>query len=436
MRLFEEYRQNLINNKQLYLKDYDVVLKKMNDSPAKYKGKPIDFLYQPFFLSQKDIKNFEDLLDVLNGILNKVTLEYLRNKEFRKNFGFSDLLEKLILKDPGYNYNFPIGRFDIFYHLNGNFQFCELNTDGSSAMTEVRELQNAFENAQFVKDLSLEGHLKGFELFNSWVDSLTSNYHEFSNSKEMPNVAIVDWIDKEPPSEFIEFKKVFEKKGINTVIADPRELVYKNNKLYFKDFRIDCIYRRLVTFEIIERADEIKDFINAYLNGDVCVVGSLRSQIPHNKKIFSILHNEKETSFLNEFERAFIEKHIPYTVEFDINNSDLIEKAKKNKDLFVLKPVDKYASYGVKIGKDFTQNEWDDFINNLKDDYLLQELCSIPKIDMAMFKNNEFVFEKNNYIIGLFVYNEKLNGVYVRTGRKNIIGSVAECFTIPAFIVE
>ncbi|SNS78576.1 Glutathionylspermidine synthase preATP-grasp [Anaerovirgula multivorans] len=435
--IYSQYQQNIIRDKEAYLKDYKNIFQEVEKSPAKYKGKPVEFLYQPMFLDKKDFSKFQELTSQLLAILNKTIDHYLQEEEFRKHFGFSPLLEKMILKNPGYDKSVPMGRFDIFYHYDGRFQFCELNADGSSGMVEARELQQIIGQSLALRELEDQYDFTSFELFDTWVDALLENYQQFSGKEEKPNIAIVDWVSTTVPSEFLEFQKSFEKKGCSTVVADIRELEYKEGKLYYKDFPIDCIYRRAVTWEIIENQGEVKDFINAYLDGAVCVVGPIRSQIIHNKNIFSILHDPLKTPFLSEEERHFVEEHIPYTTMFDSSNKELVEFTINNKDELVLKPMDKYASCGVYIGRDFTEEEWIRIINHdARQDYLLQQFCHVPKIPMAMFTDEDVGFIENNYIIGLFMYNEKLQGVYTRVGRQNIIGSVVECFTIPNFIIE
>jgi len=330
-----------------------------------------------------------------------------------------------------------MGRFDIFYNLDGSFQFCELNADGSSGMVEARELQRVIGESDAAQELKKSYSLKGFELFDSWAEALLVNYKEFSNSEEKPQIAIIDWFKGDPPSEFIEFKKTFESFGCKTVIASPEELVYIDNKLYYGDFKIDCVYRRAVTWEIIEHQDKVQDFIHAYLDGNVCVVGPLRSQVIHNKIIFAILHDPVKTSFLSEEERAFVKNHIPYTAIFNVENNNLVEFVVNNKDELVLKPMDQYASKGVCIGLDFTREEWERVVKEeAKEEYILQEFCKIPKLPMVMVVDKDVNFVENNYLIGLFMYNEKLQGLYTRTGTKNIIGSIVECYTVPSFIVE
>lgn len=436
--LFDGYKARILKDKALYHASYKQVLEEVANSTAQYKGKPVEFLYQPMFLRDEDYQRFDRLTSELYSILNKVIKQYLEDVSFRRHFGFSPLLETLILKDPGYSTAVPIGRFDIFYHYDtGSFQFCELNADGSSGMVEQQELARIFKSSTALKAYESEYSIRDFELFDSWVQILQDKYREFSGSDDKPQVAIVDWLQAEPPSEFLEFSSAFERDGCKAVIADPRWLEYREGSLYYKDFRIDCIYRRAVTWEIIEREQEARAFIDAYLDGAVCVVGPLRSQVIHNKIVFALLHDEEKTPFLTEEEREFVRRHIPYTKIFDINDKALVDYTIQNKNSLVLKPMDKYASKGVRIGEDYSIEEWKSIIQTeAKEEYLLQEFCRVPKVSMAFFNQEEQAveFKDSNYIIGLFMYDGRLQGVYTRTGTKNIIGSIVECFTVPNFI--
>lgn len=436
-KLFSAYQERVLKNPGKYQESLREITREVAESPAKYKGEPVEFLYQPMFFSQGDMERFETLTADLMKILNKVIDQYLKDEKFRSYFGFSSLLEKLILKDPGYSINVPMGRFDIFYHYNHQFQFCELNADGSSGMAEQRELQRIIGKSIALRGFDGEYQYEGFEIFDSWVKALLTNYKEYSKGDIKPQVAIVDFMTSEPPSEFIEFQKAFEAAGCPTVIADPRDLTYRDGKLYYQDFRIDCVYRRAVTWEIIENASEVKAFIEAYLAGDVCVVGPLRSQVIHNKQIFAILHDPEKTPFLTEEERNFVKRHIPFTRVFNNQDQELVQLAIEKKDQLVLKPMDKYASRGVRVGSDYSLEEWKHIIDQeAKEEYLLQEFCQVPKIPMARINDEQVSFIPHNYIIGIFMYNEKLQGVYTRTGTHNIIGSIVECYTVPNFVFK
>lgn len=435
--LFKEYQQQVMGNLQGFHTGLAVAKEEVEKSPAKYKGEPVEFLYQPMWHTQEDMDRYDSLINTLMEILNKVVDRYLEDPAFRKAFGFSPLLEKLILKDPGYSCNIPMGRFDIFYHYSNEFQFCELNADGSSGMVEQRELQRILGDSPMLAPFIDKYQLRGFELFDSWVQALIKNYQEFSKGTELPRVAIVDFLKGAPPSEFVEFQKAFEKAGCPTVIVDARGLTYREGKLYAGDFAIDCVYRRAVTWELVEHAEEVKPFLDAYLAGDVCVVGPIRSQVIHNKQVFAILHDETLTPFLTAEERAFVKAHIPYTRIFNHQDEALVAYAVEHQQKLVLKPMDKYASHGVRVGADYTPQEWLEMIHGeAKEEYLLQEFCRVPQIPMARVEGGQVAFIPHNYIIGLFVYNGKLQGLYTRTGTKNIIGSIVECYTVPNYYIR
>ena len=436
-KVFSQYEKNLLGNREGYERDYNRVITEVEKTPAKYYGKAVKFLYQPMFFDEKDIKKFEEASYQLMKILKKVIDEYIKNKGFREFFNFSPILEQLILKDPGYNIPVPMARFDVFYYPTGEFKFCELNADGSSGMVETRELQNIFNDSLAIDELKKDYDITTFELFDSWVDALLHNYRQFSGGDKKPNVAIIDRFSSSIPNEFIEFQKVFEKRGYSTIITDIRELDYRDGRLFYKDFQIDCIYRRAVTWEIIERPGETRAFIDAYLDGRVCVVGPIRSQIIHNKNIFNILHDPLKTGFLTEDEREFITKYIPYTRFFDKDNKELVDFTIANKDDLVLKPLDKYASYGVNIGRDFTLQKWKDVINNQgQEEYLLQDFCKLPNMPMAIFKNHDIKFIGTNYVLGLYLYNERFQGVYTRTSQQNVVGVIGEFAAVPNFLVK
>ena len=54
-------------------------------------------------------------------------------------------------------------------------------------------------------------------------------------------------------------------------------------------------------------------------------------------------------AILTEKERAFVENHVPLTVEFSERYIPL-EDVRKRKDEFILKPMDAYASKGIYAG--------------------------------------------------------------------------------------
>lgn len=113
------------------------------------------------------------------------------------------------------------------------------------------------------------------------------------------------------------------------------------------------------------------------------------------------------------------------------------EELCRDKDNLILKPCDLYASRGVYAGKDYTNEQWMEKLEECIDkDYLIQEYYS-PHRCMLIEKNGErLVQEEFNNITGLYMYNEKLAGLYSRVGKNPIISGLHECYTLPTFIVK
>ncbi|CAK7035167.1 glutathionylspermidine synthase family protein [Tissierella carlieri] len=432
----KEYINLIKSDPEGYIADYKVAKEKVANSTAIYKGKPVPFLYHPMFYTEEDVENFRKIGDTLISITNKVTQRYLDSKEFRKKFEYSPLLEELILVDSGYDINVPIGRFDLFYNNKDNFKFCELNTDGSSAMNEDNTIGNILLQTKGLQDFSQKHSLALFELINRWVDDSISIFRKWNSEIEKPNVAIVDFTESGTSKEFEVFKNAFIKKGYNTIIADPRELKYRNGHLYLEDFKIDLVYRRIVTFELIEKAHEVPDFIEAYKNKAFCCIGSIKSQIIHNKIIFKILHDEDTLEFLSEDERNFVKRHIPVTGLFK-GEKEVYNKVLSDKDKYIMKPLDLNASRGVYAGRDLSQDEWEKRLDESFDkDYLYQEFFEPFTREHVIFEDDELKIEEFRSIVGLFMYKEKFAGIYTRIGKNNIISGVTDYYTLPNILVK
>ena len=440
-KFMEQYIDIVKDSQVNYYDDYLNTVQAVANSNAQYKGKPIPFIYQPILFTEEDIKNFEKIGSILMSITNKVVNKFIQSPEFRKRFGYSKLLEDLILADHRYRVNVPIGRFDIFYGGKDDFKFCELNTDGSSAMNEDNTLARILLETVPMKKMQKKYAVEYFELIYKWVDESIKIYQEFrknvpSVTTDKPNVAIVDFEGSGTPAEFEEFKRAYIDRGYNAVIADPRELKYKNGFLYYDDIKIELVYRRIVTRELIERSHEIEDFINAYKDNSVCVIGPIKSQIMHNKIIFKILHERDTLEFLSQEEKDYIKNHVPYTTEFK-GDMSIFNEALENKDKYVIKPRDLFASKGVYVGKDFDEKKWKEKLEeNWGKDHLLQEFCVPYTQNLIQFENGKAKVNKLNHILGLFMYNEKLAGLYTRVGENNIISGLHGYYTVPNLVVK
>lgn len=436
IKINKEYIDMVLKDQKTYLEDYKKTVDRVANSTAIYKGKPVPFLYNPMFFTPEDEKNFAKIGKTMIEIGDRVFDKFVEDLDYRKKFKYPDFIVDLMLLPNSYDINVPIGRFDVFYKDIDNFKFCEINTDGSSAMNEDNAIGKILLESAALKDFSKKYDLKNRELISTWVDKSLDIFKKWDPLNERPNIAIVDFKESGTSNEFLEFKKAYKAAGYNCIIADPRDLLYRDGKLYFEDYRIDLVYRRIVTFELIEKKDQIGEFLKAYRENAMCVIGTIKSQLIHNKIFFEILHDRETLDFLSDQQRKFVISHVPYTGKFE-GEKEIFDKVLLDKNKYVLKPYDKNASQGVFVGKDLSDQEWEERLKQVfNDDYIYQEFIEPFKRDFLVYSDEGFKTETFGSIIGVFMYKEDYAGLYTRIGKENIISGLTSYFTLPNIIVK
>lgn len=407
---------------------------------ARYHGYYVHTLYIPKMFTEEMLEYFKQAAVTIYKILEKVINEYQTNADYRRLFGFEKRLEELILRPNHYPCALPIARIDIFFNEDDfSFKFCEFNADGSSAMNEDKELNQAIKLTDTYGKFVEEYDVKTFELFNSWVDAFTEIYKTYDKAVKNPYVAIVDFFGGDISREFTAFKKAFEESGYECEICEITELRYEGGKLLSPSGRqIDAVYRRAVTCDIMRSYDRVQPFIKAAQNNDVCLIGDFKTQVIHNKLVFKILHDDMTSAFLTDDEIRFVKEHIPLTFSL---TDDTVKKYSvlDTKDKWVIKPEDSYASRGVYAGVEgMTDAEWEKAVNeNIDNHYLLQEYCEpFASLNIDITHDENAVYKKYSNITGMYVYNGRLAGLYSRIAKNSIISTQYSEMSLPTVIVR
>ena len=476
--LRERYLQTVKSLPELDREGRRIAAQYMCHSEAVYQGEVSDFLYVPKLYTKRECKRFQEIATTTYAILEKIIAAYIDDPAYRSYFGFSQELEELILVDPGYELAIPIIRIDIFYDEDsGDFKFCEFNTDGSSAMNEDRETTNALALTPSFKAFAAlhkdKFELTGFELFDSWVDTFLDIYTSSACAKTAnnaaqsssvkgakPNVVISDFMDISTPIEIERFAKHFEARGLQVEVCDIRDLRFDKTHtcengevrpalVTPSGMKVDALYRRAVTTDIMKYYDEVSDFLDAYKAGAFTLIGSFRTQLPHTKLSFEVLHMPETLTLLSNDEQDFIKSHVPYTLRLSEGLSDLADIV-NNKDKWIIKPLDSYGSKGVWAGRELEQAKWEELISTGATN---QDLIAQHYIEQYAAANLESGFslpaqEKpteidglptvKNYrdLTGLFVYAGEFKGLLARAGLQDRICAAAAGKTLGTFQVS
>lgn len=440
-----QYRKLVAGREDAHRESAAAIRNYLLSSTAKYHNRVVRTLYLPKLFTEKELVLFDRAVNILYGIFDKVIAEYEQNESYRRMFGYPKELEELILRRPKYSCNIPIARIDLFYQEEtGDYRFCEFNTDGTSAMNEDRELNTAFERSAAYREFHKTYSLQKFELFDTWVEEALKLYREYAGDDQaLPSVAIVDFMEHATTNEFVVFQERFEKRGCKTLLCDIRELTWDGKNCRSEDStKIDLIYRRAVTSDILAHYQEVGDFISAVKADAVCLLGDFRTQIVHNKILFKLLHKPETLRLLSYEEQTFIRAHIPVTISLEElerpEYSWIKEDAFSHKDNWIIKPEDSYGSQGVHAGVELTDQEaWNQLLHKMPGkDYILQQFNDpyrLYNIDL-LTEGSKWVDTAN--LTGLFVYNGKFKGIYSRISFDKMISTQYNEMSLPTVIVQ
>lgn len=415
---------------------------RLNQSLLKFGRFTIPTFYKPHLLIPRQERILKRVNSALMEIVNTATRLYFDEPQLRHYFQISPEAKTLIDMEPGYPRNVIFARFDAF--LEGeSFKVIELNCDSPAGAGYSDVLEDILFDEKLLQHFFSEYSLKRESRRERVLSTLLEVWEEFGGY-EAPNIAIVDWRNVRTLPEFEAFKALFEAKGYKTVIADPRDLVYKGGKLYHKNFRIHLVYRRVIFDELLDRADECRDFIRAYQEKAVCVVNPLRSRLGSTKSLLSILTNPEYDHFFTEEENRIKREHLPWTrrlVDADKfyggKKIYLVDFLKDEKETLILKPSFGYGGKGVWIGRESKDEDWNAAIDRaVKGEYVVQEFVNAPIMSFPIVVNRKLDFAYKKVNLNCLVFGSKLSGSFSRVSDETVINVARGGGLVPAVAGE
>jgi len=402
----------------------------------------IPTFYKPFFVSQKQAHLLKRVSATMSQVINSAIRLYFEEGHLSYTFRIPPEAEELIKIDPGYSQSVVLARYNAL--LQGeSLKLLELNCDAPAGAAYGDYVESLFRSEEPLLDFFKDLHLVEAERMQALLNTLLSVYEEFGGY-ETPQIGIVDWRFARTLPESLIIKTFFESKGYKTVVADPRELQYRSGKLYHKGVRIHLVYRRALFDELLERLDEVGDFIKAYRDHAFCMVNPLRSRLAGTKALLSMLTNPEYDHFFTENENRVKREHIPWTRRitdaedfYGRKKIYLIDFLKDEKESLVLKPSAGTGGRQVSIGMETRDDDWNSAIDKaLKGDWVVQEFVNIPIMTVPKIINHKLDFDYKKHNFNMLVFGNKYAGGFTRLSEESVINVARGGGLIPAIGTE
>ena len=442
LRLNREYREYFLKNGASVAAQFTHLREFLMERGCTFRGEAMPTLLKPNFVSVRQSALLKNYVERMSRALNKFIGIYLADDRVRGFMGFSEKEKQLFRIDPGYSNPLVISRLDAFLD-HESLKFLEFNCDSPAGIAYADVLEEGFQEI-----------FRGYPFLNSYriryarrqdmlLASLLHCYREFRvlhrHMPEKPVVAIVDWADVSTHSEFDLHRKHFREHGLQTIIATPQDFTISNGKALAGGEEVHLVYKRVITRELLEKWNEVEEFIACIGEGMVCCCNSFRSYIVGNKKVLAVLSDPRFNTAFSDRERQLIRQTVPWTqvladsrVKYGRKWVNLKSFIPDQKDRMVMKPGNKYGGKDVYIGRETSQNVWEEVMNkHLNDDtWVVQEYVDIPTDDYPEI-SGEVSFKCKYVNINPYALNNRYSGTITRISESPVINVSAGGGLVP-----
>jgi len=375
------------------------------------------FADSPVFLQQGHLQEMEQLIRAVDTVT--------RNRAYRDD----------VLSTAPVTTHQDFGPRGVFFgydfHLGSNGpQLIEINTNAGGVLLNL--YLAAAQQACCDEVVGFFGGRTRFEdVEHELIGMFKEEFQSQCPGKTLHRIAIVD---NEPSAqflypEFLLFQSLFERHGIEAIIADPKDFTIEEHTLCLGEQKIDLVYNRLTDF-YLETPDS-GCLLEAYRNGIAVFTPS-----PYIYTLYADKRNLSLLSDSNQLKGFGVEKEaivalsnsLPTTVTVTERNAT--ELWTNRKKLF-FKPATGHGSRGAYRGAKLTRRVWEDIIHA---DYVAQDM--VPPSERQLIINGEKRSLKLD--IRCVTYNGKIQQLSARlyqgqtTNLRTEGGGLATVFSIPA----
>jgi hypothetical protein len=415
-----------------------------------FAARPLCTVLRPRFLTPEQYRFLCARVRVLLGAFHVIHEAAVADARFRRQFRLTEQEEALFALDPGYRCPTPTSRLDAFFvpdgRGEGELRFTEFNAETPAGATYTDGLAEVFLTLPIMGAFQRRYRTKPLAARPGTYHALVQTYQEWAGRRELPRVAILDWKEVPTYSEFVLFERYFKDNGLECVIADPREVEYRDGQLRAGDFPITLIYKRVLIGELLERGGLDQPVVRAVRDGAVCLVNPFRCKALYKKASLAVLSDEANARLLGPEQQQAVVDHIPWTrlveerrTQYQGQAVDLVPFVRKNRERLVLKPNDDYGGKGIVLGWTVDEARWEQAVGSaLAEPHVVQERIALPHEPFPAWVDGKLhVGERLLDTAPYVCHGAYVDGCLTRIATDPLLNvSAGGGSTVPTFVVE
>ena len=435
---------SLIERKRALLEESRSFLEqRLNEARFVFGGRMLSPYLRPHFVTRDEWHQIAKTCEIVWRAIEKVGRIAPVDKLMLDQLGLTETERELVAVDPGYQEVSVTSRLDSFL-TDETYQFVELNAECPAGIAYQDVAAEIFLELPIMREFARQHEVTPMYCRQNLLDALLAIYERVRGRGERPQIGIVDYKGLPTQREFELFKEFFESRDYSTTIADPRDLELREGKLCHGEFRIDLVYRRVLTTELIEQLDQCKAFVEAYRSGSAVFVNSFRTKYVHKKMLFGVLTDERHQHYFSESEQEAIRHSVPWTrrledvkTTYNACEIDLLEFTRAMREKLVLKPNDDYGGHGIFIGWESDAATWDRAIEQaLKGDYLVQERVTTSREVFPFVDETGVHMVEQLLDLDPLLFFGRVAGAFTRLSSSSLANVTSGAGMVPTMIVD
>jgi hypothetical protein len=415
--------------------------------------RPLCTVLRPRFLSVEQYRFLRQRVRLLMQAFTTIHDAALADPRFRQQFRLTPEEDELFALDPGFACAAPTARLDAFFVTGaaggrgpGALRFTEFNAETPAAAAYTDELAELFLTLPVLAVFSRRFSVLPPPARPGVYHALVESYVRWRGIREAPRIAILDWKEVPTYSEFVLFQRYFREQGLECVLADPREVDYRQGRLWAGDCHVTLIYKRVLIGELLARGGLNQPVVRAVRDGAVCMVNPFRCKALYKKASLAVLSDETNARLFTPAQQEAIAEHIPWTrlveerrTSRDGQAVDLVPYILGNRERLVLKPNDDYGGKGIVLGWTVDETRWHEAVQTaLATPHVVQERVVLPAEPFAaLVEGRVHVGERLLDTAPFVCQGDYVDGCLTRIATDPLLNvSAGGGSTVPTFLIE
>jgi hypothetical protein len=392
--------------------------------------KPFPTFLKPYLAPKELIPQFEKWTQVIMDCVEKVGDLFFSSPEYEEYFEMNPLDLELARIDPRYPRRAINARLDAFlsYTEDGpDLKIIEFNCDSPCGMGWHDQLIDMLKVLPIYQEFDKATGAFRERIVPSLLKGLRNKNREFGNADDA-TFAILCWDDSTVRYDLGLIAKAFVELGQPSIWADNRDCEYDGKTLKMAGQEVGLAFRDHIS-EFTNDMEKTKPVLDAFRNGHVCLVNPFSSRVGGLKCVLWFLTDEKAGHLFTAEEKEVIRQTIPWTrfmrqekTDYFGREIDLYEFVRAEREKMVLKPNAGYGGFGVTIGYETSQADWDKVVEETTTaPWVVQELVPIPTDDYPSISKDGIRWGDKNANINFFAHDGKFGQGMVRVSEGSII---------------